>query len=166
MRLTEYYPAFFRVADPHHFHADPDPAFHCNADPDLDPPFHFNADPNPDPELHQSERICNHWSAYALHGSIQPLTILNFDFNADPDPAFHSNAGPDPDPAYRNNADPDPQPRLFKHSLFSPWVGKTLIWHIFFLLPTPELFLSRYNPTTNIATLVLHMTSLDNLGLN
>jgi hypothetical protein len=43
-----------------------------------------------------------------LHGSIQPLTLLNFDLNADSDPAFHFNAGPDPDPASRNNADPDP----------------------------------------------------------
>jgi|688.fasta_scaffold1006276_2 hypothetical protein len=28
---------FARVADPHHFNADTDPAFHFNADPDLDP---------------------------------------------------------------------------------------------------------------------------------
>ncbi len=32
-----------RVADPHHFNADPDPAFHSSADPD------------PDPALHQSD---------------------------------------------------------------------------------------------------------------
>ncbi len=32
--------------------------------------------------------------------------LLNFDFNADPDPDFHSNS--DPDPAPRNNADPQP----------------------------------------------------------
>jgi hypothetical protein len=32
--------SFFRVADAHHFNADPDPA------------FHFNADPNPDPAPH------------------------------------------------------------------------------------------------------------------
>ncbi len=42
-----------RVADPHHFNADPDPAFHYNADPD--PAFHFNADPVPD--HHQSDGI-------------------------------------------------------------------------------------------------------------
>jgi hypothetical protein len=36
----------------------------------------------------------------------EPLKLLNFYFNADPDPifpAFHSNA--DPDPASNNNAD-------------------------------------------------------------
>jgi hypothetical protein len=56
-----------RVADPHHFNADPDLAFHFNADPhhfneDPDPAFRFNADPH--------------------------------HFNADPDPAFHFNADP------------------------------------------------------------------------
>jgi hypothetical protein len=35
-----------RVADQHHFDADPDPAFYFNADPD--PAFHFNADLDPD----------------------------------------------------------------------------------------------------------------------
>jgi hypothetical protein len=47
--------------DPHHFNADPDPAFRFNADPD--PAFHFNADPDPafhfnaepDPAPHQSD---------------------------------------------------------------------------------------------------------------
>ncbi len=47
-----------RVADPHHFSADTDPAFHFNADPDPafhfnadpDPAFHFNADPDPAPD--------------------------------------------------------------------------------------------------------------------
>jgi hypothetical protein len=34
-----------RVADPHHFDADPNPAFYFNAD--RDPAFHFNADPDP-----------------------------------------------------------------------------------------------------------------------
>jgi hypothetical protein len=37
------------VADPHHFHADPDPSFHFNTN----PTFHFNADPDPVP--HQSD---------------------------------------------------------------------------------------------------------------
>ncbi len=35
------------------------------------------------------------------------LQILYFDFDADPDSAFHSDADPDPDPASHN--DPDPQ---------------------------------------------------------
>jgi hypothetical protein len=60
------------VADPHHFNGGPDPALHCNADPeltfhfdaDLDPAFgcvadpdltfHFNADPEPDRASYQS----------------------------------------------------------------------------------------------------------------
>jgi hypothetical protein len=33
-----------KVLDPHHFNADPDPAFHFNEDPD--PNFHFDADPD------------------------------------------------------------------------------------------------------------------------
>jgi hypothetical protein len=32
-----------------------------------------------------------------------------FEFNADPDPTFHSNADPDPDLVSRNNVDPNPQ---------------------------------------------------------
>ncbi len=43
----------------------------------------------------------------ALHDSVlNLLKLLNFDFNADPDPAFHSNA--DPDPAFHSDAYPDP----------------------------------------------------------
>jgi hypothetical protein len=33
---------------------------------------------------------------------------MNFEFNADPDPAFHSNA--DPDPASKSDAELDPDP--------------------------------------------------------
>ncbi len=29
----------------------------------------------------------------------EPLKLMNFDFNADPDPAFHSSPDPDLDPA-------------------------------------------------------------------
>jgi hypothetical protein len=43
-----------------------------------------------------------------VHGLLRihcdPRKFLNFDFNADPDPAFYSNA--DPDPASKNNEDP------------------------------------------------------------
>jgi hypothetical protein len=38
--------------DAHHINADPDPAFHFNADPDPDPAFRFNADPYPNPAFH------------------------------------------------------------------------------------------------------------------
>jgi hypothetical protein len=65
--------------------------------------------------------ICDHWSTdllvlhLSVHGTpwlrYEPRKFLNFDFNADPDPAFHSNV--DLDPASKNNADPDPKPRLF-----------------------------------------------------
>jgi hypothetical protein len=34
---------------PFHFAADPDPAFHFDADADPDPVIHFDADANPDP---------------------------------------------------------------------------------------------------------------------
>ncbi len=34
-----------RVADPHHFDPDPDPACHFDADADPDPIFHFDANP-------------------------------------------------------------------------------------------------------------------------
>ncbi len=69
-------------------YADPGPAFHFDADPE--PIWNFIADT--DQRLH-----------------FEPLQLLNFDFNADPDadPAFHSNA--DPDPASQSNAAPDPQ---------------------------------------------------------
>jgi hypothetical protein len=52
----------------------------------------------------------------SVHGPpplhFESLKLLNFDFNADPDPdpAFHSNADPDPYPAYHSNADLDPYP--------------------------------------------------------
>ncbi len=39
------------VADPHHLVADPDPARHFDANPDLYPPFHFDPDPDPDPSF-------------------------------------------------------------------------------------------------------------------
>jgi hypothetical protein len=39
--------------DPHHFNADPDPAFHFNEDPD--PAFYFNVDTDPNPAPHQSD---------------------------------------------------------------------------------------------------------------
>ncbi len=46
----------------------------------------------------------------SVHGPprlyFKPLKLLIFDFNADPNPAFHSNADPYPDPASKNNANP------------------------------------------------------------
>ncbi len=93
--------SLIRVADPHHFNADPDPepdpAFHFNADPD--PAFHFNAAPDPDPAPHHGdtnlllpglhvesshlnyERVL--YGPPRLHFDL--LKIQNFDFNADAD---------------------------------------------------------------------------------
>ncbi len=39
----------------------------------------------------------------------EPLELLNFYLNANPDPAHYSNANPDP--ALYSNADPDPAPK-------------------------------------------------------
>jgi hypothetical protein len=50
----------------------------------------------------------------SVHGPtrlyFKPLKLLNFDFIADPDTAFHSNK--DPDPTFENNANKDSQPWL------------------------------------------------------
>jgi hypothetical protein len=40
----------------------------------------------------------------------EPLKLLNFACNVDPDPAFLSNADQDQGSASQNSADPDPQP--------------------------------------------------------
>ncbi len=49
--------SLIRVANPHHFSADPDPelkpTFHFNAD--SDPAFHFNAAPDPNPAPDQGD---------------------------------------------------------------------------------------------------------------
>jgi hypothetical protein len=94
-----------RVADPHHFNADPDPSIHCNVG--TDPTFHLNAGPDPDPAPHQSEANLQPLVYRPSRAPILAYTPtlyckrprLHFDFNADPDPAVHSNADPDLDPA-------------------------------------------------------------------
>jgi hypothetical protein len=55
------------VRDPHHFNADPDPAFHFNADPDSDPALHFNS--NPEPAPHQSNGNSATTALQPLQGS-------------------------------------------------------------------------------------------------
>jgi hypothetical protein len=124
VRVNILTPLSPRIADPRHFTADPEPFFHFHTD--QDPAFHFTADADSNPAPLQSDGICDHWSILdppgphfeppVLHCE-RPLifmalflasTLLNFEFNADPDPAFHFNA--DPDPASKNNADPNPQP--------------------------------------------------------
>ncbi len=75
---------FYRVSDPHHFHADPD------------------------------SRL-----------NFVPLYLLNFVFNADPHPAFHSYA--DPEPVSQNNANPSGSATLH---LVTKSAGLPLIAHV------------------------------------
>jgi hypothetical protein len=65
-------------------------------------------------------RICDQWPTGppGLHFECPQLhfesrKFLNFDFYADPDPAFRSNT--DPDPASKNNGDPDPKPCTYAY---------------------------------------------------
>jgi hypothetical protein len=100
-----------RVTDPHHFNADPNPAlirFHFSAGADPDP---HKSDGNLRPQVFRPSRAPFFRHQDSIHGSgLSLLKLLNFECNADPNPAFHSNADPDPDLACKNNADPDPQP--------------------------------------------------------
>jgi hypothetical protein len=95
-----------KVADPHHFTADPDPAFYFNTDSDLIKVCWYTEPPD-------SVLILQPFVAI-IHGplrlNVKPQKLLNYDLNADPDPAFHSNT--DPDSASKNNADPDLHPCL------------------------------------------------------
>jgi hypothetical protein len=78
----------------------------------------------------------------SVHCSVfEPLKFLNFDFNADPDLAFHSNV--DPEPASKNNADPDrdPQQRYLDYGFFitipvlqRPTVSKHRVYEISIIL--------------------------------
>ncbi len=53
------------------------------------------------------------WASRVLQVSIfEPIKLLNFDYNADPDPVFHS----DPDQAFPSNVDKDPQPWIKEYS--------------------------------------------------
>jgi hypothetical protein len=73
-----------RIADPHHFKPDRDPAFHFNADLDQVPAVHLYADTFPTPAPHKS-RVSDPYS-----------------FFRDPDPAFEAGdqcgSGSNPDP--------------------------------------------------------------------
>ncbi len=100
-----------RVADSHHFNADPKSAFHFNAD--LDPAFDFNAVPDPAhhqrdgnlrPLVYRPSNTTAHFEPPGLHyeclwtftALFEPLKLLNFDLYAEPDPGQAS----------KNNADP------------------------------------------------------------
>jgi hypothetical protein len=79
--------------------------------------------------------ICDRWfldlpgphlslqtSIVSVHGPprlyFSPLKVLNFDFNADQNSAFHSNE--DRDPTSKKNVDPDLQPCLKENGLDLP----------------------------------------------
>jgi hypothetical protein len=75
------------------------PTFRFNLDPGFARLLIFNVDPNADldPALYQSESDvnCDHWSTNPPGHHFEPqllrcepLKFLNFDVNADPDPAF------------------------------------------------------------------------------
>ncbi len=89
----------WKVADPHHF----------NADPDLDTGSH-QSDANLRPLVYRTSRAAFLASTPRFVSVYGPpkapfwasTKLLNFDFNADPDQAFLSNA----DPASKNSADP------------------------------------------------------------
>ncbi len=59
--------------------------------------------------LYKAPILSLHASIMSGHGPprlyFEPLKLLNFDINADPDPAIHCNV--DPDPAFNSNAEPD-----------------------------------------------------------
>jgi hypothetical protein len=71
-----------------------------------------------------------HFEPPCLH--FEPGKLLNFDFRADPDPAFHpnadsdlaskNNADPDPDPAFQPYADPDPASKNNADQDLKPWI--------------------------------------------
>ncbi len=107
-----------RAADLHHFC---ESVFHCNAVPD--PTF----------------TIMRIWilllikvtatglqtlyvSIVGPQSPMAPFWAFNFYYNADPDPAFHSDG--DPDPASQHNADTDPQPCNNVQVLTSERCGK------------------------------------------
>jgi hypothetical protein len=96
---------------PHHFDADPNPAFHFDAGPDLDLIFQSDADGSrsylsiwcgsgPDPTANFSPDL----NPPMLQND--SLRLQPFHFDADLDPAFHFDV--DPDPASPFDADPDP----------------------------------------------------------
>jgi hypothetical protein len=83
--------------------------------------------------VHDPPRLC-----------FEPLDLLNFDFNADPDPdpAFHSKADPDSDPTSKYNAEPI-RIRIHNtvsHQAYTKLNQYFLYMHIRFLNFKPALF--------------------------
>ncbi len=61
-----------RVADPHHFNADPDPSFHLSTDPDQDPAPH-QSDAYLRPLVYRPSMSLFLWATTALHGYVWSL---------------------------------------------------------------------------------------------
>jgi hypothetical protein len=92
-----------------------------------------------------------------VHGSnFKSLKLLNFFFNADKDPAFHSNVDPDPDPGLaskimliRSDPVPNQQPSL---------------WACFRIRIPNSDSLTKFNPTS--ATHVICSLAEPSFGFN
>jgi hypothetical protein len=99
---------FFRVSDPNHFNADPDPA-----------PLESGAKGQPLADRHQSSIFSLQASTMSVPGPPRllynkPLKLLtNFDFKADPDPAFVYTANPNQASKIKAGPDPDLEPWPF-----------------------------------------------------
>ncbi len=87
--------------DPDAVNPDPNPVFHFNADQDLAPyPSEVILRPLLVYRLYKAPISSLRASFMSAHDHprhyFDPLKLLNFDINADPDPAIHCNVDPDP----------------------------------------------------------------------
>jgi hypothetical protein len=94
-----------KVADPHHFNADPSPSFHFDAHSDSDPAPHQSSANLPTAGLKTHQGYIARAHAHQRL-NFASLKLRNFYFNVDPEPAVHCDA--DPDPASRKNLNPQP----------------------------------------------------------
>jgi hypothetical protein len=109
------------------FHADPGPvpAFHLNADLGR---IHLIINWSTDPTGLHCDPPRLHCEAHSpARTQFGPLRLPNLDPNADPDPAFHSNADPDLNrvPGPKNNADPcgSASPTLVPFLRWNSWTS-------------------------------------------
>jgi hypothetical protein len=113
-------------ADPHR-DADPDPAFHSDADPDPDTNFYSDADPDPGPIFQFDADVDPNPSTHISPDLDPPMLkngpprIPSFHFDADPDTAFHFDADPDSDPASKNAADSSGSATVGSNTRVSPY---------------------------------------------
>ncbi len=103
-----------RVADQHHFNADP--TFHFTADPDLCSSSNLCESATNGLHTLCGSILSLHASMVGVHGHpwllLEPFKLLNFYFNKDSDPAFHC------------NADLDPASKIMRIRVLNPgWIG-------------------------------------------